>query len=197
MSSRIGRGEFGMHCVDLDGGVAQFICELHRHHVHGCLGTAVAQHLVFSEHPGGVTVQREGSHAARQTYDPSGLHLPDQRQHGFGDSQGAKKVDIEDSTHRVKVCTAWRTIISVHDACVIHQNIEASVLRSYPLRCCRNCFFFQEVEWNRIDIDSLASEHCSRCFPLLRITRTQQDSHTGAAQLPRDLKSNALVCASN
>jgi hypothetical protein len=108
-----------------------------------------------------------------------------------------KKVDIEDSTHRVKVCTAWRTIISVHDACVIHQNIEPSVLRSYPLRCCRNCFFFQEVEWNRIDLDSLASEHCSRCIPLLRITRTQQDSHTGAAQLARDLKPNALVCASN
>src|SRR6516165_10382172 len=56
--------------------------------------------------------------------------------HGLGDSQGAKKVDIEDSTHRVKLCTAWRTIVSVHDACVIHQNIEPSVVRSYPLRCC-------------------------------------------------------------
>jgi hypothetical protein len=60
--------------------------------------------------------------------------------------QRAKKVNIEDSPKRVKVWTAWKTIIAVHDACVIHQNIELSILRSYPLRCRRNCFFFQEVE---------------------------------------------------
>jgi len=48
--------------------------------------------------------------------------------------QRAKKVNIEDSPHRVKVCTAWKTIIAVHDACVIHQNIELSIEKlSTPL----------------------------------------------------------------
>jgi len=116
---------------------------------------AVTQPLVRSEHPGRVAVQRERSKSAHKlTILPAFAFLIN------GNMVWATASLPKKLTSKTRRTASRSALLGRRSPPSTMPALFTRTLRSYPLRCGRNCFFFQEVEWNRIDIDCLASEYC-------------------------------------